>query len=343
MLFEMYRFCRLFIVFMLVFPGALHAQELGPKGEIDAFIGRMVAVHGFDRGRLESLFGEIQRLDDVIRLVSPPASTQPKNWKAYRARFVDPVRIGGGVHYWNEYRDALTRARAKYDVPPEIIVAIIGVETLYGRHTGKFRVVDALATLAFDYPDTSNRDARMSYFQRELENSLVFARQSGIDPRELYGSYAGAIGLPQFMPGSIMKYGVDFDGDGKIDLTHSPVDAIGSIANFLVMHGWKKGEPLVFPVSMVPGKRKWKPFAGSLSAKFSLPTLKAAGISPQGNPPDLNFGLVDLQNGGNPAEYWLGTNNFFAIAQYNRSYYYAMSVVDLSRAVKKAYSFRPSE
>lgn len=319
----------------------LHAQALGQKDEVAAFIGHMVEVHGFGKTALESLFGRIEKLDTVIRLVSPSPEVKPKDWKAYRARFVNQVRIKGGVRYWNEYAGALSRASNKYDVPPEIIVAIIGVETLYGRHTGRFRVLDALATLAFDYPETSNRQARMSFFRRELENALVFARQSGISPLSLYGSYAGAIGLPQFMPGSIMKYGVDFDGDGKIDLTHSPVDAIGSVANFLAMHGWRGGEPLVFPASILSGNDEWKSYSGGLAAKFSLQALKAAGVSPKGDPPELSFGLIDLQNGGNPTEYWLGTDNFFAIAQYNRSYYYAMSIVDLSRAVKVARSMSP--
>lgn len=312
----------------------LHAEAPG-QGK-DAFIEHMVEVHGFDKNQLESLFGRIERVAAVIRLASPAPAAKPKDWKAYRARFVERSRIAGGVHYWNEHEGALSKAGAKYDVPPEIIVAIIGVETLYGRHTGNFRVLDALATLAFDYPETPNREARMAYFRSELENALVFARQSGIDPLSLYGSYAGAIGLPQFMPGSIMKYGVDFDGDGKIDLTHSPADAIGSIANFLFMHGWKKGEPLVFPVSVSPENDGWKSMVGDISAKYSVQALEAAGISPKGDMPKLNFGLIDLENGGNSTEYWLGTDNFFVIAQYNRSYYYAMSIVDLGRAVRRA-------
>jgi membrane-bound lytic murein transglycosylase B len=168
---------------------------------------------------------------------------------------------------------------------------------------------------------------------------LLYARDSGIDPFTLLGSYAGAIVWPQFMPGSIRKFAVDFDGDGRIDLRNSPVDAIGSVAHFLVQHGWKRGEPIAFPVTVSnESTRGWDMFIGqSLEAKFRLDELKAAGITPTVEPPaDLQYGLVDLQNGGEPTEYWLGSNNFFAITQYNRSFFYAMSVVDLGRAVRTA-------
>ena len=328
----------LLILFLSLFPAMLEAQGIGHKREVDEFIGQMVEAHGFDRTELETLFAKVDHVETVVRLASPAPSSKPKDWHAYRALFVNRTRIEGGVVYWNKYQAALSRASAKYDVPPEIIVAIIGVETLYGRHTGSFRVLDALSTLAFDYPETSNREARMAFFRGELENALVFARQSGIDPLSLYGSYAGAIGMPQFMPGSIMKYGIDFDGDGKIDLERSPVDAIGSVANYLAMHGWRKGEGLVYPVSIRSGNEGWKSLSGDMSARFSLKKLESSGIYPRVDTPELSFGLIDLQNGNRPAQYWLGTDNFFAIAQYNRSYYYAMSVVDLGKAVKKARS-----
>lgn len=314
----------------------LHAQGIGHGREVDAFIGKMVKVHGFDRARLMSLFGKVERVDAVVKLVAAPSVSKPKNWRAYRALFVNRIRIENGVRYWDKYRNALSRASRKYAVPPEIIIAIIGVETLYGRHTGTFRVMDALSTLAFDYPDAPNRNSRMMYFRSELENALVFAKRSGIDPMSLYGSYAGAIGLPQFMPGSIMKYGIDFDGDGKIDLMHSPVDAIGSVANFLAMHGWQADKGLAFPARIDSKKKDWHAFEGKSAAKFSLKDLESAGVFPEKSVPDSLFGLVDLENGNKPTEYWLGTGNFFAITKYNRSYYYAMSVVDLSREVRRA-------
>ena len=303
------------------------------------FIDQMSAKHGFDRAELETIFKRVRYVDTTIQLIKPAPPGRPKNWRAYRARFVEPQRINAGVAFWDAYADELARAEQTYGVPTEIIVGIIGVETIYGRNTGSFRVLDALTTLAFDYPDTPNRTARMEFFRGELENTLLYARDSGIDPFALLGSYAGAIGLPQFMPGSIRKFAVDFDGDGRIDLRKSPVDAIGSVAHFLVEHGWKRGEPIAFPVTVSnESTRGWDMFIGqSLEAKFRLDELKAAGITPTVEPPaDLPYGLVDLQNGGEPTEYWLGSNNFFAITQYNRSFFYAMSVVDLGRAVRTA-------
>jgi membrane-bound lytic murein transglycosylase B len=308
--------------------------------EVAEFIDRMVAVHGFERAALEAVFRKIRYLDTTVQLIKPAPPGRPKNWRAYRARFVDPLRIDAGVAFWDAHADTLARAEERYGVPAEIIVGIIGVETVYGRNTGNFRVLDALTTLAFDYPNTPTRTARMHFFRAELENTLLLARESGVDPFSLFGSYAGAVGLPQFMPGSIRKYAIDFDDDGKIDLRGSPVDAIGSVANFLVEHGWKNGEPSVFPVVIATSEtvRGWEMFIGQgLEAKFTLEELRAAGILPQAEPPaGMRYGLVDLQNGNDPTEYWLGTRNFYAITQYNRSFFYAMSVIDLGRAIRKA-------
>lgn len=307
------------------------------------FVDQMVEQHGFERKELEATLRKTRYIESAIQLIKPAPPGKPKNWKAYRARFVEPVRINGGVAFWDEHADALMRAEAQYGVPAEIIVGIIGVETVYGRNTGSFRVMDAVATLAFAYPDTPTRVARKEYFRGELENTLLFARDTGIDPFSLRGSYAGAIGWPQFMPSSIRKFALDFDGDGKIDLRNSPVDAIGSVANFLVQHGWKTGEPIVFPASIAPpgegqDGKGWENFIGQgLVAKFSVEELKTAGVRPVVEPPaDMLFGLVDLQNGGEPTEYWLAAANFFAITQYNRSFFYAMSVVDLGRSIRAA-------
>ncbi len=308
--------------------------------DVSDFIDMMVAKHGFDRAELESLFRKARYVETTIQLIKPAPPGKPKNWHAYRARFIEPVRINAGVAFWDAHADALARAEEQYGVPAEIIVGIIGVETIYGRNTGSFRVLDALTTLAFDYPNTSNRSTRMEFFRGELEQTLLFARESGIDPFSLLGSYAGAVGLPQFMPGSIRKYAVDFDGDGTVDLRNSPVDAIGSVAHFLVEHGWKRGEPIAFPAAISgnePG-RGWDMFIGQpLEAKFTLDELKGAGIKPGAEPPhDMQYGLVDLQNGDEATEYWLGTANFYAITKYNRSFFYAMSVVELGRAVRSA-------
>ena len=361
---------------------------------VNEFIDQVVARNGFNRAEVEALLKQTHYVESAIQLMKPAPPGRPKNWRAYRARFVEPVRINTGVAFWNQHAEALARAEAKYGVPAEIIVGIIGVETVYGRNTGSFRVMDAVTTLAFAYPNTPNRDARMAYFRGELENTLLFARESGVDPFSLLGSYAGAIGWPQFMPGSIRQFAVDFDGDGKIDLRNSPVDAIGSVANFLVQHGWKTGMPIVFPASLravpearatlpaaagdnldkplaaidgaatsqtgnvaaeaattpptaaaprvteQPTREPWQKFiAQSLEAKYSETELRAGGVvAGMALPAALRLGLVDLQNGMEPTEYWLGTDNFFAITQYNRSFFYAMSVVDLGRAVRVARS-----
>ncbi|AMP06889.1 lytic murein transglycosylase B [Collimonas pratensis] len=309
--------------------------------EVSAFIDQMVEKHGFDRAELVTMFNKVRYVDSAIQLMKPAPASKPKNWAAYRARFVEPVRIQAGVDFWNTYADALSRAEAQYGVPAEVIVGIIGVETVYGRNVGSFRVMDAITTLAFDYPNTPTREARMDFFRRELESTLLYARESGIDPFTLLGSYAGAIGWPQFMPSSIRQYGVDFDGKGRIDLRNSPVDAIGSVAHYLAEHGWKSGMPIVFPVTLstdTSAENRWQAFIGQgLEAKYSLDELIAAGVVPGVVlPGDMRFGLIDLQNGQNPAEYWIGTDNFYAITQYNRSFFYAMSVVDLGRAVRVA-------
>lgn len=306
--------------------------------EVGVFIDRMVNEHQFDRAALEALFRQVRYVETAVRLVKPAPPGKPKNWRAYRARFIDPVRTRAGVEFWDTHAEALARAEAQYGVPAEIIVGIIGVETVYGRNTGNFRVLDALTTLAFDYPQTPNRESRMNFFRGEVENTLLYARDAGIDPFSLFGSYAGAIGWPQFMPGSIRRYAVDFDGDGRIDLRNSPVDAIGSVAHFLLEHGWKTGEPTAFRATIDQAQpvRGWEMFLNQgLEAKFRLDELQAAGVRAEA-PADKLYGLVDLQNGEEPTEYWLGADNFFAITKYNRSFFYAMSVIDLGREVRLA-------
>jgi membrane-bound lytic murein transglycosylase B len=203
-------------------PGALDKNEayvnFSESPEVDQFLDDMVSKHGFERAALNTLFSQMRHIDSAIQLMKPAPPGKPKNWQAYRRRFVEPVRISAGVRFWNDNADALARAQKEYGVPADIIVAIIGVETVYGRVTGNFRVLDALATLAFDYPETPTRKARMAFFRGELESALLISREQAIDPLSLLGSYAGAIGLPQFMPSSIIQYAVDFDGDGQIDL-----------------------------------------------------------------------------------------------------------------------------
>ena len=303
---------------------------------VDGFIDEMCLDHGFEREALISLFRQIHYLDSVVKLINPPPVGTVKNWTAYRARFIEQRRLTAGTKFWNRYATELDRAQQEFGVPAEIIVGVLGVETMYGQAAGKFRVLDSLTTLAFAYPETANREPRMAYFRNELKQALLFARESNIDPLSLNGSFAGAIGWPQFMPGSIRRYAVDFDGDGKIDLRNSAVDAIGSIASFLSQHGWQRDQPLVFPVQVI-ADRSWPSLIGkSLEAKFSRDELRLAGvIVPDDVPNSHPYGLFDLEDGSHPTRYLLGTQNFFAITHYNRSYYYAMAVIELGQSISR--------
>jgi membrane-bound lytic murein transglycosylase B len=313
--------------------------SFGEWQAVRGFVDEMVAKHGFDRAELEAQMRQVHFVESAVQLVKPAPPGKPKNWRAYSDRFIEPIRINAGLRFWNENEAALARAEATYGVPAEILVGIIGVETVYGRDTGRFRVLDTLTTLAFAYPDAPNKAARAEFFRSELENALLLARHEKIDPFTLLGSFAGAVGLPQFMPGNILKYGVDFDGDGHIDLRNSTADAIGSVANFLIEHGWKPSDPApaVMPVD-VAAHRAWEPLLErGLAATLRPDELEAAGvIPPAALVPGRLYGLVDLQNGAEATEYWVATDNFFAITKYNRSYFYAMSVIDLGRAVREA-------
>ncbi|MFZ6813686.1 lytic murein transglycosylase B [Undibacterium sp. Rencai35W] len=312
--------------------------------EVADFIDQMVVRHGFDKAELIATFDQVRYVESAIQLMKPAPAGKPKNWKAYRARFVDAYRINAGIAFWDKYTDALNRAENQYGVPAEIIVGLIGVETVFGKNTGNFRVMDALTTLAFAYPDTPTRATRMEFFRGELENMLLMARESRLDPFQFKGSYAGAIGWSQFMPSSIRKFAVDFDGDGQIDLLASPTDAIGSVAHYLSMHGWKKNLPTAFPATLVinPDNEqdvsKLSSILGQgLRANYKLDELRPVATTASPDATDnLLYGLINLQNGNDPTEYWLATENFFAITQYNRSYFYAMSVIDLGKVIAAA-------
>jgi membrane-bound lytic murein transglycosylase B len=305
---------------------------------VSEFVNQMGEQHGFNQDELNTLFSQVHYLEKVVKLINPAPSGKSKNWTAYRSRFVEPLRIRSGLIFWEKYETELRRAQAEFGVPPEIIVGILGVETIYGRSPGAFRVIDALTTLAFAYPETANREPRMRYFRDELEQILLYARENNIDPLSVSGSFAGAIGYPQFMPSSIRRFAVDFDGDGRIDLRNSPADAIGSVASFLVQHGWTADLPLVYPVTVDKDKESdWKPLIGVvLAATNTTDEISRAGVTfPADISPSLMVGLIDLEDGTHPTQYWLGSANFFAITKYNRSFYYAMAVIDLSKAIKQ--------
>jgi membrane-bound lytic murein transglycosylase B len=294
---------------------------------------------------VRNTLAQAQRLPSVERLVLPPSSPAAKNWAAYRARFIEPIRIQAGARFWQTHRSALERAEREYGVPASLIVGIIGVETLYGQNTGNFRILDALATLAFHFPSAHPRAAaRQAFFQSELEQFLLLTSRSGADPLSIRGSYAGAMGLPQFMPSSWAKFAVDFDGDGRIDLFGSPTDAIGSVANYFKAFDWRPGMPTHYPVTLTPGQTDMD----SLMAPDILPTFSVASFVAQGaalSGAALQhtgpLALIELLNGPDGPSYVAGTENFYAITRYNWSSYYAMAVIDLAEAVARELQSKP--
>ncbi len=296
------------------------------------FIDKMVNKHGFDRQQLQEILSQAKRLDSVLRLMdnqAPTTSVKPPSgpngaWLRYRKKFITPDNVQNGVVFWNQYEDALNRAWQVYGVPPEIIVGIIGVETRWGRVMGKTRILDALATLSFNYP------RRAEYFSGELETFLLMARDEQDDPLNLKGSFAGAMGYGQFMPSSYKQYAVDFSGDGHINLW-DPVDAIGSVANYFKAHGWVKGDQVaVMANGQAPG------LPNGFKTKYSISQLAAAGLTPQqplDNHQQASLLRLDVGTG---YQYWYGLPNFYTITRYNHSTHYAMAVWQLGQAVALA-------
>lgn len=296
------------------------------------FIDKMVNKHGFDRQQLQEILSQAKRLDSVLRLMdnqAPTTSVKPPSgpngaWLRYRKKFITPDNVQNGVVFWNQYEDALNRAWQVYGVPPEIIVGIIGVETRWGRVMGKTRILDALATLSFNYP------RRAEYFSGELETFLLMARDEQDDPLNLKGSFAGAMGYGQFMPSSYKQYAVDFSGDGHINLW-DPVDAIGSVANYFKAHGWVKGDQVaVMANGQAPG------LPNGFKTRYSISQLATAGLTPQqplGNHQQASLLRLDVGTG---YQYWYGLPNFYTITRYNHSTHYAMAVWQLGQAVALA-------
>jgi len=317
-------------LFTVLAAAALPAAASGydKRPEVREFVREMVARHGFVEKELLFLFSRAKRREPILQAIRPPEPGRARAWTEYRALFVNERLLQGGAAFWRAHAPALERAAREYGVPEEIIVAIIGIETLFGRNMGKWRVVDALTTLAFDYPP------RAEFFRSELEHYLVFARDFGFDVFSVHGSYAGAIGIPQFMPGSYLRYAVDFDGNGTTDLRASPVDAIGSVANFLRQHGWRPGEPILLPATVSGGD--WRRFAdGGVEPRHALTEMGKAGIAFTGGLPATQGILVELANRDEPAEYRVGLRNFYVLTRYNRSSFYASAVVDLAGALRQ--------
>jgi len=276
----------------------------------------------------------------IAQAIQPVSIGVAKNWAAYRNRFIEPTRILAGVAFWQAHQGDLNRAEQETGVPPEIIVGIMGVETMYGQQMGSFRVLDALATLAFDFPASHPRAiARRAYFKSELEQFLSLMRRSGRNPTSPKGSYAGAMGLPQFMPSNWVKYAVDFDSDGRIDLFDSPADAIGSVAQYLKAFHWQKGLPTHYSMAFDQDKLD----LDALSLPDILPTFNVANFQARGAvltgealSHTGKLALIALQNGEAFPSFVAGTDNFYVITRYNQSSYYAMAVIELGQAVMQA-------
>ncbi len=307
------------------------------RAELAVFAHDVATRQGWEQGWVIDQLGGARQLPRVAQLVMPAPAGVTKNWAAYHDRFVEPRRIGAGVAFWQAHAEALQRAEGEYGVPAEIVVGIIGVESFYGRMTGDFRSIDALATLAFDFP--RGRSDRSQFFREELEELLILARREGVRADSLRGSFAGAIGWPQFMPGSINRHAVDFDGDGHIDLRASVADAIGSVAHFLQQHGWQRAEATHFGVQPpADADARATLLAPDILPSFSTAQMRELGA--QLDPQVANHGgplaLVQVFNGEAAPSYVAGTQNFYALTRYNRSSYYALAVIALGDAVKSA-------
>lgn len=296
--------------------------------EAKSFVQDMVTKHQFTEAQVLTILANAEKRQSILDAMSRPAE-KVRPWKDYRPIFIQPLRVNGGVKFWQENAEALNRAERIYGVPPEIIVSIIGVETNYGRNTGSHRVLDALATLAFDFP------ARAPFFRSELENYLLLTREHKQDLYAFKGSYAGAMGFGQFMPSSYRNYAVDFTGDGFADIWNNPTDAIGSVANYFVKHGWQSGQTVAVPAKLT-GARDAFAFNDIKAPSITVAELAARGlVASQTLDPNAKAIAIEF-DGANGLEYWIGLQNFYTITRYNRSPMYAMAVYQLAQEIKAA-------
>lgn len=316
-------------------PVEAQPQAYADRPDVRRFADELTQRHGWPADWAQDALGQARFLPRVTQLIMPPPVGTAKNWAAYRDRFIEPKRLKAGVAFWDAHERTLRKAERAYGVPASLIVGIIGVETYYGRHLGGFRVLDALATLSFDFP--SGRSDRSEFFRGELESLLVWTRREGRAPREVKGSYAGAIGWPQFMPSSILRHAVDFDGDGHIDLERNITDVIGSVAHFLRNHGWEPGLPTHFPVEPPTDEQdRAVLLQPDIVPSFSVQEMGARGAVLDERALDHSgpLALVELHNGGQAPSYVAGTRNFYVVTRYNWSSYYALAVIELGRAVQ---------
>lgn len=295
------------------------------RPEVQKFIDSMVATHDYDGERLKTALAAAETQPAILEAISKPAE-KTLSWPEYRAIFITDDRIGAGVAFWRQHEDDLREVSEATGVPEEILVGVIGVETYFGRITGKYRVLDALATLAFDYPP------RSAFFRRELEEFLLLVREEDMDATAATGSYAGAMGAPQFMPSSYRAYAVDSDEDGKRDIWSDWRDVIGSIANFLAAHGWQASSPIIARATLGGGWRGPLP-ENALAASDTVASLSDKGVMFSTDLPGNRKGQLLTFEGPDDDEYWVAFDNFFVITRYNRSVMYAMAVHQLGQKI----------
>ena len=315
--------------------GALHQPAYADRDDVVRFAAEVTERNGLDPDWARTALAQARYLPNVARLIMPPPAGTAKDWALYRSRFVEPRRIRAGLDFWRDNEKWLQLAEERYGVPAHIVVGIVGVETIFGQQTGGFRVIDALATLTFDFP--TGRSDRSPFFRDELEQFLLMCQREGADPLALKGSYAGAIGMPQFMPSSVLRYGIDFDEDGHVDLHDNGADVIGSVAHYLAQFGWERDLPTHFAVA-------------APERTYDRAVMLVPDILPSFTPQEFiehgallpeaalalegKLALVELQNGDAAPSYVAGTANFYAITRYNWSSYYAMAVIELGEAIR---------
>ncbi|RQO72931.1 lytic murein transglycosylase B [Aquitalea sp. FJL05] len=300
------------------------------RPDVQRYIDEQVASGVFNRPELEAVFANVEIKPNIIAILDKPSTSRP--WYQFRSSFYNERLLKSGVAFWQQHAAALQRAEQVYGVPPEMVVAILGIETNYGRNTGSFRLADALSTIAFNYP------RRAEYFRGELTEFLKLAKEERIDPLSLKGSYAGAMGLPQFMPSSFRKWAVDFDGSGHRDIWNNVDDAIGSVAHYFQLQGWRHGDDVIVPAAVQPGVDVSALVADKFNLHLTVGELKARGVLPQAQVADqVPAVLVPLETAPGVTEYWLGLNNFYVITRYNKSTLYAKVAQELAAELRLRY------
>jgi len=315
----------------------------GRRDDVLAFAAQVAEERGLDRAWVEDQLSRARYQPAVARAIMPAPAGTAKNWAAYRARFVEPRRIAAGVQWWQAHAATLDDAQRRYGVPPELVAAIVGVETFYGRMTGNFRVLDSLATLAFDFP--KGRSDRSAFYRSELRAYLVWCALENREADAVRGSFAGAIGWPQFMPSSLLKYAVDYDHDGHVDLAAGGDDVVGSIAGYMATFGWERDAPIYFNAQPPQdAQARARLVAVDIVPRLSVAELLDAGaqLPPEARDYAGQLGFVELQNGDAPPSYVAGTSNFYVVTRYNWSSYYAMAVIDLAAALRREMALAPA-